>query len=329
MPDLAIIETSHITRLQQRIADQIEPLLDDRPFALVDFPDHSNVGDSAIWLGETAFFTRNGLAPTYCSTLKSHVCDDLKAAIGDGTIFLHGGGNFGTIWKAHQDFRIDLLQRFPGQRIVQLPQSIHFDSADSVAETAKAIERHGNFVLLVRDRPSLEFARQHFQCEISLCPDMAFCIGSLTRQTPTVDLFYLLRTDLEKSVIGLPEHLLRSYRIDDWLDEDRLAIRTTAAVSRLLSLASHPDKARLAKYDRLAKARLNRGIAMLSSGQVVVTDRLHGHIMSVLLGIPHVALDNNYGKLTNFIDAWTADIENMQKAGSLAQAAEKAEALLR
>lgn len=328
MPDEPVSYTSIIAKLQHKIDEVLKPLLDGRPFALVDFPDHSNVGDSAIWLGETAFFAKHGVRPTYCSNLKTHDSDEMRNAVGDGTIFLHGGGNFGTIWEAHQDFRIDLLRRFPGQRIVQLPQSIHFDSPDNVHETTKAIEAHGNFVLLVRDQPSLDFARRHFRCETALCPDMAFYIGALTRKPPTLDLFYLLRTDLEKSISGLPEHQARTFKVDDWLEDDRLAIKTTTALSRVWNFGTPRDKARFAKYERLAKLRLQRGTEMLSSGRVVITDRLHGHIMSVLLGIPHVALDNNYGKLSNFIDAWTRDVGNLRTAGSLGEAAEQAETLL-
>lgn len=319
----------HIIRdLRQKISNQVRPLLDDKPFALVDFPDHSNVGDSAIWLGETAFFAESGFAPAYCSSLKSHSSEHMKSAIGDGTIFLHGGGNFGTIWKAHQDFRIDLLDSFPGRHIVQLPQSIHFEATDMVGETARAIERHGNFTLLVRDRPSLDLARRHFRCDTLLCPDMAFYLGPLERKSPSHDVFYLMRTDLEGSVKGRAQHPGRSFAIDDWLEEDRSSIRMTTAMARLMSIGAGADRVRLTKYDRLARARLRRGISMLSSGRVVVTDRLHGHILSTLLGIPHVALDNSYGKLRNFILAWTKDTEFLRTADTLDEAAALAEELL-
>jgi exopolysaccharide biosynthesis predicted pyruvyltransferase EpsI len=317
-----------IARLKARISDAVKPLLDGKPFALVDFPNHSNVGDSAIWLGETAFFAENGLKPAYCSSLKSHSSTDMRAAIGDGTIFLHGGGNFGTIWKAHQDFRIELLNSFPGQRIVQLPQSIFFETPATVGETVDAIERHGKFTLLVRDRPSLDFAKRHFRCETLLCPDMAFYMGALQRKQPDHDIFYLLRTDLEGAVTGQAQHLQCSFEVGDWLRESNLSIRTASAIARLASVASSANVARFAKYDRLARTRLQRGIDMLSSGRVVVTDRLHGHIMSTLLGIPHVALDNNYGKLQNFIGAWTEDIEFLRTARTLDEAAILAESLL-
>ncbi|WP_276524270.1 polysaccharide pyruvyl transferase family protein, partial [Enterobacter hormaechei] len=46
-----------------------------------------------------------------------------------------------------------------------------------------------------------------------------------------------------------------------------------------------------------ARRRVERGLRLLSRGERIVTDRLHGHILSLLLGIPHVVLDNDYGKL--------------------------------
>ncbi len=58
-------------------------------------------------------------------------------------------------------------------------------------------------------------------------------------------------------------------------------------------------------FKNLANARLNRGLRILSSGKVVVTDRLHAHILSVLLNISHSALDNNYGKISSYIKTWT------------------------
>ncbi|WP_182912060.1 polysaccharide pyruvyl transferase family protein [Sphingomonas cavernae] len=317
-----------IADLKHSIDAQLLPLLDDAPFALVDYPDHSNVGDSAIWLGETAFFSAHHRRPAYVSALKNHVDDELAAAIGDGTIFLHGGGNFGTIWKAHQDFRIAIMRRFPDNPIVQLPQSIHFASEDSVEETARAIEAHGRFTLMVRDVPSLEFARRHFQCEVLLAPDMAFYMGALDRGPPKHDLFYLLRTDLEKSVEGQVRAGGRSIAVADWLAEDRMQIRLVLAASRLLTIADNPRVARVKTYDRLARARLDRGTVMLFSGRAVVTDRLHGHILSTLLDLPHVALDNSYRKLGNFIDAWTGGFDRLRTAEALDEASALAGDLL-
>lgn len=332
MPEQLTLQNTHpsaiMDNLRDTIIDRIKPLLDDAPYALLDFPDHSNVGDSAIWLGETQFFADHAKPPAYASNLKSHDSNQMEQAIGDGTIFLHGGGNFGTIWKSHQDFRIELLTRFHGQRIIQLPQSIYFDNYEAVDETARAIEQHGDFTLLVRDQRSLEFSRCHFQCEVFLCPDMALYMEPLERQAPVHDFYYLMRTDFERSVRGKADHPGHSFESGDWLTEDKLQMRMSAATSKLLDFGQSPNAARALKYDRLAHTRLKRGIASLSSGRVVVTDRLHGHILSTLLGIPHVALDNNYGKLQNFIQAWTSDIGFLRTADTLEEAQSLAEELL-
>jgi pyruvyl transferase EpsO len=38
---------------------------------------------------------------------------------------------------------------------------------------------------------------------------------------------------------------------------------------------------------------------------VVITDRLHGHIFSLLLGIPHVFLDDDPDGNGDFYETWT------------------------
>ena len=314
-----------IARLRSRLDAALTPLLDGADIALVDYPDHSNVGDSAIWLGETAFFRDRGLQPAYASTIGSHDHDALAAALPEGTIFLHGGGNFGTLWPSHQDFRLDLLARFPGRPIVQLPQSIFFADRASVDACARAVERHGRFTLCVRDEPSLEIARRHFPCETLLAPDMAFAIGPLARRPASVDVLYLLRTDREKA--GRPDESPLEAAVD-WLEDDTTAMRMNTLGSRLLTLANSPNVARVRTYERRAWTRLRRGAALLSRGRVVVTDRLHGHILSTLLGIPHVVLDNSYRKIGNFVDAWTGRLATLRLATDVEEARSQASALL-
>ena len=59
----------------------------------------------------------------------------------------------------------------------------------------------------------------------------------------------------------------------------------------------------------------------------MVTDRLHAHILSLLLDIPHVVLDNSYGKVGGFVDAWTADYRGLQRATDFQDACSRAHIL--
>jgi len=112
---------------------------------------------------------------------------------------------------------------------------------------------------------------------------------------------------------ALPGHLPEGVVITDWLrDEPALNRRMIflTAMNGLLSLQASAlckPALRRALFRNLAQNRLDRGVKLLSSAEFVITDRLHGHILCLLLGIPHIALDNSYGKLSGFISTWTKD----------------------
>lgn len=311
--------TSLGTELSTVFAEVIPP----GPVALVDFPDHSNVGDSAIWLGEMVWLRGAGRAPAYTSALNNFSAEDLAQAVPEGPILIHGGGNFGTSWVKHEALRMHLLRTFRGRPIVQLPQSIHYANDAAVQDMAQAIEGHGAFTLLTRDMPSFEFARRNFNCAVRLCPDSALLLGRQRRRPPGEDLLALLRTDHERTEDAsvMPDRVAYT----DWLHEDRterLNLRARAKIGALLP-GSEQGK-RLRRYQALAHRRVQRGLEILSRGRIVVTDRLHAHILSLLLDIPHVALDNNYGKVSGFARQWTGGYRGFHQAGTRGEAFELA-----
>ncbi|KQZ76999.1 hypothetical protein ASE06_04210 [Sphingopyxis sp. Root214] len=308
-----------VGELAQRFTRVLDAVIPAGKLALVDFPDHSNVGDSAIWLGEMAYLRKSGRLPAYYSAIADFDDEACRAAIGDGPILIHGGGNMGTLWPKHEAFRLHLLRTHRGHPIVQMPQSIHYADPAAAAEMAEAIRAHGQFTLLVRDARSLAFAEQHFDCDIRLCPDAALMLGRQRRDPATAPVFALLRTDHERAAgdATLPAGVVA----DDWLEEDagqKRRLRLSLGLGRLLT--RDPMVQRAARQQRLAEWRFQRGLAMLSTGELVVTDRLHAHILSLLLDIPHVLLDNSYGKVAGFADQWTGDYAGLMRATNRAEA---------
>lgn len=317
----------YIAEQQDKIHAVLAPLIGDAPLAIVDFPDIRNVGDSAIWVGEIAYLRdRHKKAPRYTSVISNFSEQELDRAMPDGPIFIHGGGNFGDIWVSHQDFRERILKRFPHRRIVQFPQSIHYGDPKRIDATARTIDAHKNFVLLVRDRESYEFARKHFSCEVHLCPDMAFCIGPIASASPTLPVLAMLREDKEK-VAGRDASVLDGYPVEDWISEPTLPVRIAKLQGRLRGLASLDGlKMQLGKYNAVANQRLGRGTRQLSRARAIVTDRLHVHIISTLMGRPHAVLDNSYGKITRFMEAFPGGMDVTYRAKSLSDGLEWARA---
>ena len=92
----------------------------------------------------------------------------------------------------------------------------------------------------------------------------------------------LMRTDKERVDTASP--LPADAIVCDWLEDDDDLSGDHAA---------------------LATARVARGLRLLSRGQTIATDRLHGHILALLLDIPHVVFDNDYGKIGRYVATWT------------------------
>jgi exopolysaccharide biosynthesis predicted pyruvyltransferase EpsI len=155
------------------------------PYGLLDFPNHPNVGDSAIWIGELNYLkSARGRSPSYVCEYTNFRADDLKKLLPEGPIFLHGGGNFGDLWPDHQAFRESVLEQFPERQIIQLPQTIYFQSADNLKRAAQAINKHKNFTLFCRDRAALEIAKSNFSCPAYLAPFFLKDAAGLRRKQP-------------------------------------------------------------------------------------------------------------------------------------------------
>lgn len=320
-----------IAALQSEINLVLSPyLVGVTDYALLDFPDHTNVGDSAIWRGEVAYLTKKlGRSPRYVCTYDDWSKEDFIKAVPSGPIFLHGGGNFGDVWPQYQNFRLKIISDFPDRLIIQLPQTLYFSSAANLRNTAETIAEHKNFILLTRDLRSFELATREFSCAVYRCPDMAFCLGPQRQQTEkTRELLLLLRTDVEKVDHKLDTPLPEFVAVEDWLWEPRGIGKSLFAKAWLQKLISSLRRGRLPSrlevrfgwYQLLSGHRVERGLKQLGSSSYVITDRLHSHILSVLLDLPHTVLDNNYGKIGAYVEAWTKSFDGLsESSGELDQ----------
>lgn len=314
--------------LHERLRKSLAP---GQPYALVDFPNHANCGDSAIWLGAISILRAlSGDDPAYACSVSSFSSEELLQQCPEGPIFISGGGNLGDIWHGHQALRETILQRFPDRPVVQLPQSIHFRDERKKASFARLASQHPNFLLLVRDRPSLAFAA-NIDVETDLCPDMAFGLGAMERDGPAdISVLALLRADREQqqSAEAVSAAQTAGY-VCDWPVEDAKFGTENWKKQRLQLLLRgvfSQEQRRLRYMHAIAEKRLSRGTSILSRGKVVITDRLHGHILSFLMGIPSVILDNSYGKVSRYAEVWTAGsplVSLKPKATEITQTAQR------
>lgn len=296
---------------QEEIQDCLAASLDKtKPYALFDFPNHSNVGDSMIWSGELKalriFFGRPPILVV--GTLRA---DQPLPTLDESTqILLHGGGNIGDLWPVFQKFRERVICHYPNNKIVQLPQSIHFAETANLTRASQVFSQHSDLILMVRDQESYKRAKGLYDGRVELAPDMALALGQIGRTSnPVLPVLALLRDDKERK-FEPGSHHESGIEVVDWPPEvkgieKKLIVHLSTIDKYWPRLGRRINWFKRYLFGRLAKKRVGVGIKTLSRGEVVVTDRLHAHVLASLMGVPHIVLDNSYGKLTSFKDTWS------------------------
>ncbi len=301
--------------------------------ALLDVPDHPNVGDSAIWLGARAVLAALGRGPELECDVDTFDPDALRSAVAGRTVLINGGGNLGDLWPRHQALRERAIEAFHDRPVIQLPQSIHFRSEETLERARTAFAGHPDLTLLCRDERSVELARRHFgTAGVLRCPDLALCVPPARLEAhrvrrPTTDVLWLVRSDHESAwpLASFPPGAR------DWLDEPAGAAGTLARW--LAPRVARRGSGILRSIHTRALAtgaadRVSRGVRLLTSARVVVTDRLHAHILCALLGIPHVLMADAFGKIEAHCATWPGLARLACRAADPGEARERARRLL-
>ncbi|BFZ00855.1 hypothetical protein BsWGS_03894 [Bradybaena similaris] len=284
-----------------------------RHVMLIDIPTFENKGDPAIAAGEVLLMGRLGKTIVYyCETSCCRNQTSLNKAIqvskryakDDLVILLHGGGNI--VGYPHSDnIRANYMKTFRNRKLIMLSQSIwlHGNYSAALDYARRLYSNRSNLIMLIRDRQSLAIAKKNFKgISLILAPDFAFCIGMTPRQMPPLfDIIWLKRIDLESANYSLPAMPGDiSIDVDDWYSWK--------------SNKGHTDM-------QTAFIVTGEGFQFLQRGRIVITDRLHGHILCLLMEIPHVIIDNPpYLKLSSFVNTWTTGVTKkvLVNNGSLA-----------
>ena len=301
--------------LAENLKSSIPP--DASRFVIVDVPDHPNVGDSAIFLGEYDFIKAHyPNASINIVDHRSYSSGQYHLLESADCIFFHGGGNFGDLWMRHQNIRLKIMGQFSHKILIQFPQSIHFDTTEVLERTKKTIAKCQFFTFFARDVVSQQFAIDNFECEVKLTPDMAFCMKKIERRPSALDVFCLLRVDKERlldnseNIKSKIESNNLTFLIDDWVVESApIKAKLNRVLCRLMKNLPILNVIIQPWYEKLrvayAQDNVERGITLLSKGDVVITDRLHAFILSTLLGIENFVFDSRGGKVGNFHNTWS------------------------
>jgi pyruvyl transferase EpsO len=307
------MKRNYLKSLKIKIYDEVYEEIGNSRVHYFDYPMHYNIGDLLIFLGTEEFFKDKNVNVVGRYTLYEGRSSWIRHKIHkDDVIVFHGGGNFGDIYDSCQMLREFIIKKFPNNKIVILPQSVHFNSESRYLESKVIHSRHNNLVIFVRDKFSSEKVSDFGK--VKLMPDMAHCllesrfineVKIRARTTSKYGNVYLTRTDEEKLTIFSGEG---HYTMADWFDfidnktETRRKIFNVLlrTLGRYVDLSSYVSKQWYFNANQVAYI----GGDYLLSGEMVTSDRLHAMIFCELLGQKIHMFDNFYKKNSRYYQEW-------------------------
>lgn len=298
-----------IDELHGLIEASIAPLLTGR-CVLFELPYHTNVGDTLIWQGTIDFLRKQGqqiLAQTMDLTWDDRPLDE------DVVVLVQGGGNFGDVWRYHMMPRRQILENYPKNRIVFLPQSVHYDNRELMLADAAAFAMHPDVTLCARDEESLAIFREYFPTHTSLLvPDMAFAIERLPHfGAPTRGTLLIERDDREMVPLESGDRP-EGADIADWITFRKVPFAVWV-VHMFMGMAGKRNLPGWKLWGRVGDwwayhvvrpVIIRRGVWQLARYETIYSTRLHAVILAILMGRNVVPLDNSYGKISRFMNTW-------------------------
>lgn len=249
---------------------------------------YGNLGDVAITYAQKKFLEKN--FPEY-DVVEFEITNtfrgmkSLKQYIHDGDIItVVGGGNFGDLYDDIEFSRQFIICNFPKNKIITFPQTITFSKTLSgklrLLWARHVYNMHKDLTVFVREEFSYREYNSVFK-NLKMAPDIVMsmnCIEPLLVERQGVTVCF--RDDKENGVdMHMKERLISEIKKDY-----KVQIRDTHA-------GNQNDLQKL-------YVELQNLINVFQSSQVVITDRLHGMILSYITRTPCVVFCGGNKKIS-------------------------------
>lgn len=260
-------------------------------------PSHTNLGDQAQTFCIEKWVRKylEGYTPITIYQINSpkqraRLLKILKKYVTDiDLIICHSGYHFCEMYPLHKQYE-DLMQQFPDNKIVVFPQTINFEKESEIIKSAEILNAHKDCTLLCRDAISYKTAQNFYKCKLYLYPDIVTSlIGNYKYPNEKREgILFCLRNDKEalydRNVLNDFMQSLDGYRCD---------VTDTNAPEKLKLVVENRQKILEKKFEQFSKYR------------IVVTDRYHGTIFSLIAGTPVIVISSTDHKLSSGVD-WFA-----------------------
>ena len=278
---------------------QIHNLNMQKKYAFIFFAaDYNNLGDLAITISQQKFLEE--LIGDEYTIVKINESDtyswiyEIKRLPPENILItLIGGGNSGFLYSFIETPRRFLLKYFRNHKIVSFPQTIYFDDSEQASAIKNAFSIVANkcndLILVAREKNSERIYLDNTKASVLLTPDIVFSyekyVNPWTRRNLN-SVALILRDDKEKA--------LRSSFQNDLI----------MLVKRRFENVEYMDTCDVEYKKDNAQELLDNYLMRLQSMSLVITDRLHGMILSYITKTPCIVFNNNNQKIKSTYETW-------------------------
>lgn len=209
----------------------------------------------------------------------------LKRVVGpEDVIILQGGGNLGNRYDCEEIFRRKVVRAFRNNRIIILPQTVCYTDDEEGRQEREAdrkvFDKCRDLIIFARDRHSESLLRKYFSVRVIPMKDMVLSLGNVEEKERRKGILLALRSDRKSCLNGEDkEEILRVCR--QFSDD---VFVTDTSIHRELKEAESEET-------------LRKKWQLFSGRDLIVTDRLHGMLFSVITGSPCIVIGAMNAKL--------------------------------
>lgn len=262
-----------------------------------DIPIHPNLGDNAQYFCIKTWLKDN--FPDYqcveidgltLSDIKCGIIDKLKAIIKkDDIIFFQSGYCTQDLGGYHNLIHKIIITNFPGHPIIMLPQTVYFRDNKEAQLVSRIYEQHGNIFFMARDYTSETIAKKLFpSLSVTAYPDIVTSLIGTRISVPEnrYGIVLCIRNDSEKfysneELDQLQNKLSRNFKVS--------ICDTTVDISK-------------GDFRMQMQKKINDLIDRFQKAKVVITDRYHGTIFSLIAGTPVIVIKTTDHKVKTGVD---------------------------
>ncbi len=279
------------------------------PVYIFNTPNYFNLGDHAIYVAERLLLEKLfgkriiGVSDEVLDLYKDKIIDIIPQ---DSIIFFTGGGNIGTLWLFVEERLRWLVNNFRKNKIICFPNTAYYDNNLSgnleLNKSISCFTKHKNILFCWREQYSAQFFKdKFFNLSFIVAPDMAFYLALFyknflyklySKQTKCVNVLIMLRNDREQVFSN----------------------KTVVADLKSAFMIQFSDMADVNKkiYTYQQSVReIKRKLTEIASAKIVITDRLHGIIFSLLVGTPCLVVNSLSHKIKGTIELIKQEIPNI------------------